>query len=212
MDTYAEAATRSVTLLVGCLFAIVFIVFGLLIERYKHYNLIAGYNRASKSVQARYDIEALAKHVGNGLETLGVLMFIAMLFSYFELDGWFVATIAIFIFIALIIPIGARKFMPARRQLMVDSPADAMHPFLYWVLPTKAYKSLERETRQWLIECGACEHKRDYWEAGGVRSGGFGEPRKWFPCPACNGFHWHKIRKKTRTERMCCEGIPRVAR
>ncbi len=122
--------TRSVMLLAGRLLAIVFIVFGSLIARYKRYNLIAGYNRASESEKANYDIEPLAKHIGNGLETLGVLMFIALLFSFFHLDGWFAATIVIFVFIALIIPIGARKFMPAQRQLMAKSPTDGMHPVL----------------------------------------------------------------------------------
>ncbi len=91
--------------------------------------LLAG-NRASDSEKANYDIEALAKHIGNGLETLGVLMFMLL-----PPDGWFTATILIFVFIAMIIPIGARKFMPAQRQLKANSPSDGMHPFLYWAVP-----------------------------------------------------------------------------
>ena len=48
--------------------------------------LLAG-NR-SDSEKANYDFEALAKHIANGLETLGVLMFIALVFSYFpRTDG-----------------------------------------------------------------------------------------------------------------------------
>ena len=133
-------------------------------------------------------------------------MIIAVLFGYFSLDGWFIATTMIFIFIALIIPIGARKFMPARRQLAVDSPSDAAHPFLYRAVPTRLYQWIKRGTRNWLVECGQCGHKRDFWDAGGLRGGGVGEPRVRFHCPACEAFHWHKVRRKTAAERVKISG------
>ncbi|MFP6835429.1 MAG: DUF3784 domain-containing protein, partial [Pseudomonadales bacterium] len=200
MNVESEATIRLVMLWFGFLLAAVFIVPGLLVERYKRYNLIAGYNRASRSEQARYDMQRLAKHVGNGLETLGVLICVAGVLGYFGLDGWAAVTMAIFVLIAFIIPIGARKFMPRQRRMKIDSPADAMHPFLHWALPARMYAAAERGTRKWAIECGVCKHTRDYWDAGGVRGGGVGEPRVWFACPACDAGHWHKVRKKTRQE------------
>ena len=197
MNFESEESVRFAMLIVGFLLATVFIVVGLLVERFKRYNLIAGYNRATPSVQAGYDIEGLAKHVGNGLETLGVLMIIAALFGYFGLDGWLSVTMAAFVLIAFIIPVGARKFMPKRRQLMEDSPGDAEHPILHRMLPASSYKALERKTRLWLIQCNECGHMRDFWDAGGVRGGGVGEPKKWDHCSSCNAGHWHKVRRKT---------------
>jgi hypothetical protein len=190
MNFESEESIRFAMLIVGFLLASVFIVVGLMVERFKRYNLIAGYNRATPSEQAAYDIDGLAKHVGTGLETLGVLMVIAALFGYFGLDGWLSATMAVFVLIAFIIPIGARKFMPKR------------HSILSRLLPEKSYEALERKTRLWLIQCNECGHKRDFWEAGGLRGGGVGEPRKWNHCPNCNAGHWHKVRRKTAEDRI----------
>ena len=75
----------------------------------------------------------------------------------------------------------------------------AEHKFLKFILPAKAFAAVEAGTRQWLIEC-PCGHKRDYWEAGGVRFKAVGEPRQWSPCLQCGKWKWHKVRKKTEGE------------
>ena len=75
----------------------------------------------------------------------------------------------------------------------------AEHKFLKFILPAKAFAAVEAGTRQWLIEC-PCGHRRDYWEAGGVRYKAVGEPRQWTICPACGKGKWHKVRKKTEAE------------
>jgi len=79
----------------------------------------------------------------------------------------------------------------------------AEHKFLRFILPAKAFAAVRAGTRKWLMEC-PCGHKRDLWDAGGVRYGGVGEPRQYHKCPKCGAGTWHKIRKKTEAEK---EGI-----
>jgi hypothetical protein len=77
----------------------------------------------------------------------------------------------------------------------------AEHKFLKFILPARAFAAIEAGTRQWLIEC-PCGHKRDLWDAGGVRHKGVGEPRQYHKCPKCGRGTWHKIRKKTDVEKQ----------
>jgi len=57
-------------LIAGFLLSTIFIILGVLVVRYKYYNLIAGYNSAPEHIKKQYDIEGLAKHIGNGLGIL----------------------------------------------------------------------------------------------------------------------------------------------
>ena len=56
-------------------------------SRGRAYSLIAGYNTASRQEKLEYDIEGLAKHLGNGLVTLGVVAILAILSVYFGMLG-----------------------------------------------------------------------------------------------------------------------------
>ncbi len=179
-------------LTIGVLISIVLAVLGVLINRHKRYDLIPGYSRADEAVKKQYDIKGLAEHIGNGLVTLGVLLLISLVFRFFGLNTWFLVFIGIFIFIALVIIIGAPKFMPAT--------SDAKHPVLFKLLPAKFYNSIKKGTKQWLQVCKTCGHKQDFWDAGGVRGGGFGEPLKLQFCEKCQKQRMHKIRKKTVSE------------
>jgi len=184
----------------GVIISLVFFILGLLISRYKCYGLIAGYNRAPKHIKKEYDIEGLADHVGNGLITLSVLLIISAVLFYFELQGWFYTSMSLFVLIAAIIPLGAPKFMPEEQRLIKAGSADAKHPVLRRMLSTASYKSLEQQTRKWIQVCGKCGHKKDFWEAGGVRGGGVGEPGKLQYCESCAKLSMHRIRKKTAQE------------
>ena len=184
----------------GAIISLAFLFLGLSIYRYKCYNLIAGYNREPEHIKKQYDIEGLAKHVGQGLITLSALLIISAVLLYFELQGWFIAAMTVFILIAVIIPLGAPKFMPEQQRLEKAGSADAKHPILRRILSTASYKSLEQSTRKWIQVCRTCGHKQDFWEAGGVRSGGVGEPVKLQYCESCAKLHMHKIRKKTVQE------------
>jgi len=189
-----------ITLITGIFISIVLAILGILINHYKYYKLIAGYNRATEEIKKQYDIQGLAEHIGNGLVTLGVLLIFSVVSHYYGFYSWFKVFFGLFIFIALVIIIGTRKFMPARRNMRTSSAVDAQHPFLYWLLSSSAYKAIENGTRQWLQVCKKCGHKQDYWEAGGVRGGGIGEPVKLQLCENCQKLRMHKIRRKTESE------------
>ena len=75
----------------------------------------------------------------------------------------------------------------------------AEHRFFKFILPATAFKAVRAGTKKWLIEC-PCGHKRDLWDAGGVRYKGVGESRQYHKCPECGRGTWHKIRKKTDVE------------
>ncbi len=76
----------------------------------------------------------------------------------------------------------------------------AEHRFLRWLLPKRAFEAIKAGTKQWLVEC-PCGVKRDFWDEGGVRWGGVGEPRQYCRCEACDKGTWQKVRKKTDEER-----------
>ena len=77
----------------------------------------------------------------------------------------------------------------------------AAHKFLRFVLPARAFEAIKSGTRHWLVEC-RCGMKRDYWDAGGVRYKGFGEPRQLQACAACGKFTWHIVRRKTEVKKL----------
>ncbi len=187
-------------LIFGGSLSLIFFVLGILIYKYKWYGLIAGYNLSPDHIKKQYDIEGLAKHVGQGLMTLAVLLIISTALFHFEWYRSFNVSMCVFVFIAIIIPLGTPKFMPEQQRLIKEGSADAKHPLLRRILSTGAYKSLEKKTRLWIQVCSKCGHKQDYWEAGGVRGGGVGEPIKLQYCERCTKPHMHKIRKKTAQE------------
>ena len=76
----------------------------------------------------------------------------------------------------------------------------AQHPFLKFILPTKAFAAVKAGTKEWLAEC-PCGHKRDLWDSGGVRYKAVGEPRQFGYCSSCGKSTMHKIRKKTEAEK-----------
>jgi len=129
-------------LMTGFLLSTIFIILGILIYRYKYYNLIAGYNQAPEHIKKQYDIEGLAKHIGNGLITLGVLLILGTIFLYFNLLTLFTVTFLIFLFIVFIMLLGSVKFMPYTQYLTNKSPSDARHHFLHRMLPAKVYRAL----------------------------------------------------------------------
>ncbi|NIP38752.1 MAG: DUF3784 domain-containing protein [Candidatus Dadabacteria bacterium] len=191
---------RNLIIIAGFALSSIFIILGILIGRRKYYNLIAGYNLEPKHIKEQYDIEGLAKHIGDGLITLGVLLIICAIFLYFNFLKLLIAAIFIFLFIVLIILLGSRKFMPYTQNLMKESPSDARHHFLHWLLPERIFRALEKGSRKWLQECRHCGYKQDYWEAGNVRYKAIGEPTQLQYCENCKKFRMHKIRKKTILE------------
>jgi len=197
---YILESERNLILMTGLFLSAIFIIVGILIVRYKYYNLIAGYNLSPDHLKKQYDILGLSKHIGNGLITLGVLLILSTIFLYFSLITLFTVTFSIFLFIVFIILLGSIKFMPYRQNLAKKSPSDARHHIMHRLLPTRIFRALEKGTRQWLQECRHCGYKQDYWEAGNVRYKAIGEPTELQFCENCKKFRLHKIRKKTVLE------------
>jgi len=77
----------------------------------------------------------------------------------------------------------------------------AEHKFLRWLLPASWFEAIKRGTKDWLAECPD-GHVWDYWDGGGVRHKGAGEPRKYLPCRECRRTRWQKIRRKTAQEKL----------
>jgi hypothetical protein len=77
----------------------------------------------------------------------------------------------------------------------------AEHRFLKFILPTRWFEAVRAGTKKWIAEC-PCGHKRDLWDAGGVRWMAAGEPRQMARCPVCGKGTWLRIRKKTGEERV----------
>jgi len=75
----------------------------------------------------------------------------------------------------------------------------AEHKFLKFILPTSVFEALKAGTKKFLLEC-PCGHKRDLWDAGGVKGGGT-EQYTYCKCPACDEWKWQKKRKKTDAEK-----------
>jgi hypothetical protein len=82
---------------------------------------------------------------------------------------------------------------------MKEIPAE--HKLLKFILPARAFVAVKKGTKQWLMEC-KCGHLRDFWDAGGIRYKAVGEPRQYIKCPECHRATWHKIRKKTDSEKL----------
>lgn len=171
----------------GCLFYV-----GARLRYGENHEWIAGYNRASVEERREYDIEGLSHHLGNGLMTLGVLLLLATLASCLSWWTFVGVTIGAFILVAIVIPIGGQRFTPRGRR---PKTADDRHAFLKWLLPDRAYRAVERGTRQWWIECPR-GHLVDFWEAGGVRYKAVGEPRQWAYCERCHSSSFHRVRRK----------------
>jgi DNA-directed RNA polymerase subunit RPC12/RpoP len=77
----------------------------------------------------------------------------------------------------------------------------AEHRFLKFILPARAFNAIRADTKKWLVEC-PCGHKRDLWDAGGVRYKATGSPKEIARCPACGNRTWHAARKKTEEEKQ----------
>lgn len=179
----------------GVLIALPLLVLGQRIRYGRDYRLVAGYNRASVEEQARYDIEGLADHLGNGLISLGVL---CILMPGAWLLGW--ETIArillgVFLLFAFITVVGGQKFLPHRQHPAPGTPRGSFQRLLERILPERAFAAIEAGTRQWVAEC-KCGAIQDFWETGGIRYKAVGEPRSLMSCPSCRKLSMQKIRKR----------------
>jgi uncharacterized protein with PIN domain len=69
------------------------------------------------------------------------------------------------------------------------------------VLPKDSIRNMEAESRAWMMRCPDCGHEISVWEAGGIRYGASGKPRRLMRCSQCGRRTWHHTYKKTEEQR-----------
>jgi len=186
----------SALLLIGFVAAALLIWPGALLRYSRRDHWIAGYNAASQAEREKYDIEGLSHHLGNGLVTLGVLVFAASIALALESMRWLAGLLTAFLLVAFIIVVGGQKFTPAARFPASGESAHATHRVLRWLVSEKMYRALEAATHEWEYEC-ACGQTEDYWEAGGIRKA-VGQRRELRKCERCGKTSLQKVRRKRR--------------
>ena len=65
------------------------------------------------------------------------------------------------------------------------------------LLPKDSVDGMERESRAWMMRCPSCGHEISVWDAGGIRFGASGKPRRLMRCSQCGKRTWHDTYKKT---------------
>lgn len=189
------AVTSAAILLTAALFAAPLLVLGVRLRVDHAFELVAGYNRASEEERAKYDIEGLANHLGNGLLTLGCLLLGGAGSYVLGQEGLAWIALGLFVACAFLIVVGGQKFLPAARHPAPGRPVGSLQRGLRRILPARAFDAIEAGTRQWWIEC-SCGSRRDLWEAGGIRYKAVGEPRMWGRCPNCEKATWQRVHRK----------------
>lgn len=61
------------------------------------------------------------------------------------------------------------------------------------ILPRSTSRSLEHESRSWIVRCPGCQHERTVWDLGGIRWGAAGKPRWRLKCRQCEQTGWHEV-------------------
>jgi uncharacterized protein with PIN domain len=59
---------------------------------------------------------------------------------------------------------------------------------------------MEAESRAWMMQCPSCGHEISVWDAGGIRYGASGKPRRWMRCAKCGKRGWHRTYRKTEEQ------------
>ena len=101
------------------------------------------------------------------------------------------------------IGIGAVGRQPTRRNCAFFGKTRHKHERAHYEFDTEAVpgvipgswgKSIERESRTWMMRC-SCGFERSVSEAGGIRWKAAGRKRSYLSCPKCRQWHWHAIEK-----------------
>jgi hypothetical protein len=69
--------------------------------------------------------------------------------------------------------------------------------FLQAILPAGLSEDMERESRDWHIQCSNCKFEKSVWDYGGIRWKAAGNPRVYRFCANCNQKNWHLVYKKS---------------
>jgi hypothetical protein len=70
--------------------------------------------------------------------------------------------------------------------------------FFTAIFPRSWAKSMEADSRSWIIHCSHCGHERSIWDIGGIRWKSYGNPpRSYMRCPSCGKRSWHQVEHRT---------------
>ena len=71
----------------------------------------------------------------------------------------------------------------------------ATQRFFATVLPASWARSMEAESRAWMVRC-PCGFERSVWDMGGIRWKAAGKPKQYLLCRSCGQLNWHTIYRK----------------
>jgi hypothetical protein len=71
----------------------------------------------------------------------------------------------------------------------------AIQKILKSALPEKIFQKIEKESKEWIIECD-CGYKKSIWEAGGIRACAGKRKKIWGRCPACKKYKFFRVARK----------------
>lgn len=72
----------------------------------------------------------------------------------------------------------------------------SMRNLILRLLPWIA-EDMERESREWMIQCPKCGREKSVWDAGGIRYRARGNPRKLGRCSQCGKLRFLRIYRAT---------------
>ncbi|MFO0904543.1 MAG: hypothetical protein U0939_16180 [Pirellulales bacterium] len=65
--------------------------------------------------------------------------------------------------------------------------------------PHKWRRSVIRESRQWMLRCLTCGHRRSVWSVGGIRWKAYSKGKRMYVrCPQCQANHWAAVEYQSR--------------
>ncbi len=65
-----------------------------------------------------------------------------------------------------------------------------------WVFPESWARSMEADSRAWMMHCEKCGFERSFWDMGGIRWKAHGNQRNYMRCLNCGERSWHRAYKK----------------
>ena len=73
--------------------------------------------------------------------------------------------------------------------------------FFKAILPGSWAKSMEAESRRWIVRCNDCGFEKSVWDMGGVRWKAAGNPSNKIFCRNCKKVTWHTTYKKEKNQK-----------
>jgi rRNA maturation endonuclease Nob1 len=65
------------------------------------------------------------------------------------------------------------------------------------VLPRKLAGKVEAESRDWMLQCPACEREMSIWDIGGIRYKATNKVKLMSWCSRCGKYKWQRLYRKS---------------